>query len=154
MSRIFFSCSSSCSCRTFIVCSAVRVSWSASARASWLTEITFWPTRMIGSSTSWRNDWLSQETPTKVSPCMKASSGLECLAGFGHEPDEQCDGGDVLKPPRAEHIAQPDAGERDRRQVCARDRFGDIGPQGCALDDPVRAALRECKQGHHDESRG
>src|SRR5947209_5057426 len=79
ISRIFSCCSSICSCRTFIVCSAVRVSWSASARASWLAEITFWPTKMIGRSTNWRKAWLIHEMPVTVSPWRKA------IMAFGKE---------------------------------------------------------------------
>src|SRR5919204_654326 len=51
-------CSSIFSCWTLIACSVVRVRWSASARASWLAEMTFWPTMMIGSRTSCRKVWL------------------------------------------------------------------------------------------------
>jgi hypothetical protein len=54
--RILCCCSSSWSWRTLMVCSAVSVSWSASARASWLAEMTFWPTMMIGSNTNCRKD--------------------------------------------------------------------------------------------------
>ena len=41
---------------------AVNVSWSASARASFAAWITFWPTMMMGSRTSWKNVCATQET--------------------------------------------------------------------------------------------
>ena len=76
ISRCCFSidccCSSILSCWTLMEWSVVSVMWSASARASWLAEITFWPTMMIGSRMSYRKDWLSQAMPTTVSPRRNA----------------------------------------------------------------------------------
>src|SRR6267378_4249535 len=109
---------------------------------------------MIGSSTSWRKDWLNHDTPVTVSPrmnAMAARGGLESLTGFRNQPDEQRDRSDVLEPPKPKQRAQRDADERDRGQVGARDRLGDVGAERRATDFSIGAPLGQREERHDYE---
>src|ERR1700737_3535661 len=65
--------------------------------------------------------WPSWTKSTSAIAGNPPMGGFQRLTSLRNEPDQQCERGNVLGPPKSEDGAQPNAGQGDAGQVGARD---------------------------------